>query len=145
MEIIISGLGGDGDMHPPLMRVEAIAACRFRVYGRRLTALFQRRGLSCTPAGDLPLSRRDATLLAGVGPPGHGNPYDRGRDWGEPGEAAASRRHGRFRMRQNASITVWMMGRRSSRRRATCICMGRAPISFTDRRCGPSSARRSPR
>jgi hypothetical protein len=32
VEIIISGLGGDGDMYPPLLeRVEAIAACRFRV------------------------------------------------------------------------------------------------------------------
>jgi hypothetical protein len=32
VEIIISGLGGDGDVHPPLLeRVEAIAACRFRV------------------------------------------------------------------------------------------------------------------
>jgi hypothetical protein len=32
VEIIISGRGGDGDMHPPLLqRVEAIAGCRFRV------------------------------------------------------------------------------------------------------------------
>jgi hypothetical protein len=32
VEIVISGLGGDGDMHPPLLeRVEEIAGCRFRV------------------------------------------------------------------------------------------------------------------
>lgn len=32
VEIVISGPGGDGDMHPPLLEwVQAIAGCRFRV------------------------------------------------------------------------------------------------------------------
>jgi hypothetical protein len=32
VEIVVSGLGGDGAMHPPLLRrVEEIAGCRFLV------------------------------------------------------------------------------------------------------------------
>jgi hypothetical protein len=32
VEIVISGLGGDGAIHPPLLqRVEAIAGCRFLI------------------------------------------------------------------------------------------------------------------